>query len=147
MSAELRPIFQKRAALFVDEHHRHNPAPRGWLFGTSLFIDGTLRAVAYAGRPNAPALQDGVTVEVTRVCTLGDRNACSRLYGACCRAAAALGYRRAVTYTLASESGASVRAAGFGKPTPVDEREWDRPKRRRVTRHTIAPRVRWERAL
>ncbi len=41
------------------------------------------------------------------------RNTCSRIYGALCRAAAALGYLRAVTYTLEGEAASSVRGAGF----------------------------------
>lgn len=149
MRLQLRPIFQRHAGAFVNEHHRHNKAPRGWLFGSSLVdVDLTVRAVAYAGRPVSKSQQaDGVTVEITRVCTLGDKNACSRLYGALCRAAQALGYRRAITYTLASEAGTSVRAAGFGNPQPVEEREWGRPKRARETQHTVGARVRWERAL
>ena len=66
-----------------------------------------------AGRPVAPALQDGLTMEILRVCTDGSRNACSMLYGACRRAARALGYQRILTYTLPTEGGASLRAAGF----------------------------------
>ena len=82
-------------------------------------MDGNLVGVAVAGRPVARGLQDGRTVEITRVCldptspaTISD-NAASRLYGALCRAASALGYRRAVSYTLEDEIGTSLRAAGF----------------------------------
>ena len=122
MTDELVPIALRDARRFIAEHHRHNAAPRGWLFGVSLVRDGELRAVGVAGRPTARALQDGLTVEITRVCTVGDRNAASRLYGALCRAAAALGYRRAVTYTLASEAGSSLLAAGFAADAGVPGR-------------------------
>lgn len=48
-----------------------------------------------------------------RVCSDGTRNVCSMLYGACCRIAKEMGYRRVITYTLASEDGASLKASNF----------------------------------
>lgn len=110
---ERRPIYFAAANRFIVEHHRHNDEVTGWLFGSSLWIDGELRSVAAAGRPSGRGFDDGLTVEITRVCTLGDPNACSILYGALCRAAKALGFRRAITYTLAEEPGISPSAAGF----------------------------------
>lgn len=61
----------------------------------------------------ARRMDDGLTLEVTRVCTDGTRNANSILYGACARTAKGMGYNRIITYTLQSESGASLRAAGW----------------------------------
>lgn len=58
-------------------------------------------------------LDNGVTLEVTRTCTDGTRNANSMLYGAIVRAATALGYHKCVTYTQHDESGASLRGAGW----------------------------------
>ena len=58
-------------------------------------------------------LDDGRTLEVTRCCTDGAKNAASMLYGAAWRATKALGYRRLITYTLAEEPGTSLRAAGW----------------------------------
>src|ERR1035441_8056475 len=72
-----------------------------------------LVGVAIVGRPVARRLDDGETLEVTRLCTDGTPNACSFLYGACRRAAFALGYGRIGTYTLQDEGGASLRAAGW----------------------------------
>lgn len=120
MMLDVRPITLRDARRFIGMHHRHSMAPRGWLFGVQLVDGGSeTRAVAVASRPVAQALQDGRTIEVTRVCTLGDHNAASRCYGALCRAAKALGYARAVTYTLADEPGTSPRAAGFTKAGEV----------------------------
>lgn len=66
------------------------------------------------GIPKARLLMDGTTLEVTRVAVPeGLQNANSMLYGACARAAKALGWKRLVTYTLPTESGASLRAAGW----------------------------------
>lgn len=101
------------ARRFVGELHRHNLPPQGHLFSVGVEVDDVLVGVAIAGRPVARKLQDGWTVEITRSCTDGTDNANSMLYGALCRAAKALGYRRAFTYTLPEESGSSLRAAGF----------------------------------
>jgi hypothetical protein len=75
--------------------------------------EGTLVAVGYAGRPTARHLDDGTTLEVTRVASSGHPNATSMLYGALRRAAFALGWRRIITYTQQAESGSSLRAAGY----------------------------------
>lgn len=152
---EVRPLTLRAAQRFVAQHHRHNGPPRGWLFGAGLYEGEELVAVAIAGRPLARALDDGRTVEVLRVCTLGQRNAASRLYGAVCRAAAALGYTRAVTYTLTSEPGTSLRASGFALVEQLGERtSWASKGRGRYDANlwgeaTLpeANRVRWERAL
>lgn len=151
----LRPVDLTDAKRFVAEHHRHNQPPVGWKFGVGL-SNGTdeLRGVGIAGRPVNRNLADGVTVEITRVCTVGDKNANSMMYAALCRAAKALGYRRAITYTLESESGASLRAAGF---VPVGRvkagRSWASSGRPRhdstLWGDPILPdedRIRWERA-
>jgi hypothetical protein len=67
------------------------------------------------GRPVSRHLDDGLTVEVNRTCTDGCPNANSALYAACWRIAAAMGYRRMVTYTQEGESGVSLKAAGMRK--------------------------------
>jgi hypothetical protein len=94
-------------------------------FAVALERGGDVIAVATAGRPVARGLDDGFTLEVNRVCVVGEeRNANSALYGAIGRAAKALGYRRLVTYTLTSESGASLKASGFGEPIDIGSRSW-----------------------
>lgn len=108
------PITLAQAKEFVRENHRHNKPPTGWKFGVGLIGgDGSLIGVATAGRPVARMLDDGLTIEVNRTCTTGERNANSALYGAVWRAAKAMGYVRCITYTQADESGASLRGAGF----------------------------------
>ena len=69
--------------------------------------------VAIVGRPVSRYLDNGLTLEVTRLCTTGEKNACSMLYSAAARAAKAIGYRKIITYTLDTEAGASIRAAGW----------------------------------
>ncbi|MFB8120565.1 XF1762 family protein [Streptomyces sp. NPDC055962] len=99
---------------FVAAWHRHHKPPAGSIFNVGAADQtGVLRAVAMVGRPVARHLDDGQTLEVTRTATDGVRNANSLLYGAAWRAAKALGYTRLITYTQESESGASLRAAGW----------------------------------
>jgi len=112
---EIRHITLARAKGFIAEHHRHNAPPTGWKFGVSVWVEDRLVGVATAGRPIARHFDDGLTLEVTRTCTDGARNANSMLYGAIWRAAKAMSYRRCVTYTQAGETGASLRAAGWVK--------------------------------
>jgi len=113
MSTEIVPLTLAQARRYVAEHHRHNEPPRGHRFSIGLERDGVLVGCVVAGRPIARGADDGRTIEILRLTTEGDSNACSRLYGAACRAAAAMGYRRVITYTLAIEPGTSLRAAGF----------------------------------
>ena len=107
------PVTFAQAAAYVTAFHRHNPAPAGHIFSLGCYYDGQLVGVAICGRPVARALDDGQTLEVYRVCTRGQRNACSKLYGACQRYARRRGYARLITYTRVSETAASVRAANF----------------------------------
>ena len=117
------PISVQDAKPFVGKHHRHNNPPQSGMFAVALARGDEIVGVGIASRPVARALQDGQTLEITRVCTLGDPNACSMIYGALRKAARALGYRRVFTYTLADESGASLRAAGFVKDAELPARD------------------------
>ena len=124
---ELVPVTKTVARRFIQEHHRHNeaPTPMQVTLAVGLQVDGELVGVATAGYPVARMLNDGRTLEVNRVCINGiHRNANSTMYGAIRRAAKALGFRRLVAYTLTSESGESLRAAGFSPPTNIGKRSW-----------------------
>lgn len=74
---------------------------------------GQLHGVSIVGRPVSRHLDNGLTAEVTRLCTDGLSNACSFLYSACARIAREMGYEKIITYILASENGASLRASGW----------------------------------
>lgn len=114
MSLHLVPISLAQANEHVAAWHRHNEPVLQCVFRVGAADDdGVLRAVAIAEYPKARGNVDGDTIEITRVASDGTHNACSLLYGACARAAFALGYRRVITYTQAEESGSSPRAAGF----------------------------------
>ncbi len=155
MSAlQLIPLTQRQAREFVGRYHRHNLPPRGDIIRVGLQSQRTIVAVGMAGRPVARGLDDGTTIEITRICTLGTPNAASRLYGALCRAAKALGYTSAITYTLASEPGSSPRAAGFEWDADVPIDSWERPNRARYqqdlfgnNRRPTEPKIRWRKGL
>ena len=120
---QIVPITLKTTKEFVAKHHRHNKPPTGWKFGVGLKNGDELVGVATAGRPVARHFDDGVTLEVNRTCTDGTRNANSMLYGAIWRAAKAMGYKRAITYTQANETGASLRAVGWVKVKELPARK------------------------
>lgn len=109
----LTPVTLAAANTFVNAHHRHHKATAGHKFSIGCAKDGELVGVAIVGRPVSRYLDDGWTLEVNRLCTTGEKNACSILYAASARAAKAMGYRKIITYTLDSESGSSLRAAGW----------------------------------
>lgn len=140
----LRPIKQKEAFEFIRLHHRHHNIPVGWLWGHGVDNDeGVLVGVAVVGRPVARELDDGYTCEVTRLCTTGEPNACSILYGAARRAAVAKGYRRGLTYILESESGSSLKASGWAVLGKVSGRSWNCPSRPRADKHPTVNKIRF----
>jgi hypothetical protein len=141
---ELVPLDRAEAQAFVREHHRHNAPPVCSKFQVGAARDGQVVGVCVVGRPVARALCDGWTLEVTRVCTDGTKNAPSFLYGAAWRAARALGYRKLITYTLESEPGTSLRAAGWRVVGEVKGRSWHTPSRPRVDKHPLQNKIRWE---
>lgn len=143
------PVRFTDAVDFVRAWHRHHEPPIGHKFSIGVAREGVLVGVAIVGRPVARHFDDGLTLEVTRSCTSERdeaRNANSMLYGACWRAAKALGYARLITYTQEGESGVSLRAAGW---RVVAERRarpgWTCPSRPREARGTEnTQRTLWE---
>jgi hypothetical protein len=121
------PTTLRKANDFVASHHRHTgrTTRNGGKFAIGLAKDGVLRGVAIVGNPLSATLMDGLTSEVLRVCVIdgAPHSACSRLYSACWRAWKGMGGTRMITYTLESEPGTSLRAAGWvcvGKTKPTD---------------------------
>jgi hypothetical protein len=109
------PVSLEEARDFVAAFHRHNKPPVGHKFSVGASDGKRLVGVAIVGRPVARMMQDGLTLEVLRVCVIdgAPKGSCSALYQTCWRAARALGYRKLITYTLQTESGASLRGAGW----------------------------------
>jgi len=131
---QLLPVSLRAANAFVQGHHRHHRPVQGAKFAlaVTLGLSDRIRGVAVVGRPVARHLDDGWTLEVTRLCTDGTPNACSKLYGAAWKAAKALCYTRLITYTLPEEGGASLRAAGWRLVGKRGGGTWSRPSRPRA---------------
>lgn len=142
----ITPITLTEAVAFVETHHRHHKAPQGGLFAVGVSEGSSVVGVAIVGRPVARMADNGWTAEVTRLCTLGHRNACSMLYQACWRAARAIGYRKLITYTLPEEGGASLRAAGWKCIGEAGGGSWSRTSRPRVDEHPTQEKLKWERS-
>lgn len=123
----LMPITLREANDFVENFHRHNgrTSRDGGKFALGVGTDAMgLVGVAIVGNPLSATLMDGWTAEVLRVCVhdKSPKNTCSFLYGACWRVWRSMGGHRLVTYTLKTESGASLRGAGWrvvGETRPV----------------------------
>lgn len=146
---KIKPISLKTAQEYVRNFHRHNKPPIRHKFSIGLYEGEKLVGVAVAGRPVARMLDNGMTLEVTRTCTDGTRNANSMLYGAIVRAATALGYTKCITYTQHGESGASLRGAGWTPAAQLKARKgWDTPSRPREDIGSgNAARTRWEKHI
>ena len=144
MKLAASPISFDDAAAFVREHHRHHTPPVGHKFSICAMAGDELVGVVIVGRPVARRRDDGYTLEVTRLCTTGHRNACSFLYGAAARATFALGYRRIGTYVLKSEPGTTLKAAGWKLIGETPGKSWSVPSRPRSDKHPIEPKMLWE---
>ena len=132
------------ANAFIEQYHRHHGKVVGHKFSIGATLGDKIVGVAIVGRPVARMRDDGLTLEVTRLCSDGTRNACSFLYGACARATMALGFRRIGTYILASENGASVKAAGWRLVGETPGRSWSVPSLPRVDKHPLQSRLLFE---
>lgn len=142
--AFLCPVELDEANAFVRELHRHHEPVVGHKYSIGLHDGKTLRGVIITGRPVARHNQNGVTLEVTRCCTDGVKNGCSKLYRASWRVALNLGYLRLITYILASENGASLKAAGFRLVGIRGGGSWNRPDRPRTDKHPTGQKLLWE---
>lgn len=145
MNYNFQPISLKTANAFVLLNHRHNKPVAGHKFSIGLYDDDNkLIGVAICGRPVARMADDGLTLEVLRVCTDGTRNANSMLYSRVKKIAQVIGYRKVLTYTLKEESGASLKAVGAQKDGIVKPREWTRVKRERGSQDVYKKeKIRW----
>lgn len=144
---ELVPLEREECAKFVDRLHRHHESVMRDRYRIGAEVNGKLVGVVQVGNPVARALCDGKTLEVVRLCTDGTKNACSFLYSAAARVAKNLGYFKIITYILDTESGDSLRAAGWHKEADIKGHTWDTPSRRRNTTAPTCNKQRWCRIL
>jgi hypothetical protein len=147
------PCGLRQANDFVEAYHRHNlrTARDGGKFAIAVASGGIVVGVAIVGNPLSATLMDGLTAEVLRVCVMPDapRNTNSMLYGACRRVWFAMGGRKLITYTLTTETGASLRGAGWKRAATIkghDPATWGKTDHLRRVEQAIhgQPKHRWE---
>ena len=120
--AEIIPISLREANRFIEKHHRHSGRAQGCKFCVALSDEsGVLHGVAVVGRSISRYLDDGRTAEVTRL-------------------AREMGFRKIITYTLAEEGGASLRASGWScAPGFRGGGSWNVPGRPRTESRNTGP--------
>lgn len=144
------PLTLAEANNFVLSFHRHNRPTAGgkWAIGASTGEE--LVGVAIVGRPIARLLNDDFTVEVLRLCTneTAPKGTCGFLYSRCWKIWREMGGRRIVTYTLQTESGASLRGAGYRVLAEVRSGGWNRTGREREWYPVYGQlKLRWEKSV
>jgi hypothetical protein len=144
---ELCPVSLADANAFVAKHHRHRKPVVGHKFSVGCISDGRLVGVAIVGRPVSRHLDNGLTLEVSRLCTDGTKNACSMLYAAASRAARAIGYMKIITYTLDTESGVSLKAAGWACAGTAGGRSWQGKRHPAPDPYPVQMKYRYEKQL
>ena len=151
MPLTIRHIPLATAKHCVELWHRHHKPAVGHRWSLGAFMGTELLGVAMVGRPVGRMLDYNTFVEVNRVATPGVdadprcRGACSLLYRACAAEAEKRGFSRIITYTLASESGYSLRAARWHPTAETDGGTWSRDDRPREERpETEGVKIRWE---
>lgn len=137
MALELQPIDFQEACEFIKRNHSHHKPPVGWKFGIAVNDGKAIVGIVTVGRPVSRRLDNGYTLEVTRCCTDETKCAGSKLYAAAWRAAKALGFKRLITYTLKTETGTSLRAAGWKVIYETKGGSRNEHSRPRIDKHPI----------
>ena len=141
------PLELADANAFVAAYHRHHQPVVGHRFSLGAIADGKLVGAVIVGRPVARLINQRTVLEVTRLVADGTPNACSALYGAAARAGKAMGYERIHTYILDSETGVSLRAAGWRSDGFTNGDTWDRPNRSRPDIQPLNVKQKWSKRL
>lgn len=142
------PCTIRQAKRFVRAHHRHAPACTGAVLAIGLEHDGELIGVGMLGRPKSRALDaDRFTAEATRVCVRegAPKGSVSKLNSRLKRLWQLQGGIWFKSYTLASESGDSLRTVGAQVDREIRRRRWTCASRPRDARAVESQdKLRWE---
>ena len=141
------PIELKVANEFVANLHRHHEPVYRDKFRVACIEQDRIVGVVQCGRPVSRILDNGKTIEVTRLCTDGTYNACSFLYSRAARIAKEMGYEKIITYILDSETGTSLKATGWHKEADIKGHTWDMPGRPRNQTAPTCDKQRWAKDL
>ena len=131
------PLYLREANEFVLRLHRHQEKVQTHLFSLGSVKDGQLVGVSIINRPCAIPSDDGLSAEVSRLCTDGTRNACSFLYAASAKTAFAMGYHKIGTFILKEETGVSLKSAGWKLVGERGGGTWNTRLRPRVDKHPL----------
>lgn len=140
------PIPLSMANELVDKWHRHHDSNWAKKFCIGLVDGNKLVGAAICAKPVNQHVDQKMVIEVKRLVSDGTKNACSKLYAACARAAKAMGYWKIQTYILEKEPGTSLKAAGWQKVADVKGKPWTH-RNGRFNNFPSTPKTRWELVL
>lgn len=136
------PWSVKAGIPWVRDTHRRLPRVQGAKWCIGLRAGNKVVGCALVGHAARTLGTDALSV--LRVAVVeGVPNGCSMLYGACARAAKAMGASDLVTYTTQDEPGTSLRAAGWVYGGETAGGEHGRPSRPRAEAVDPRPKHRW----
>lgn len=142
-----RPLSRNEVNDYINKYHRHHKAPVGYKFAIGAERDKTLVGIVVVGRPVARNINASEVVEVTRLCTIGERNACSFLYAKAARIAREMGYKKIISYILETEEGTSLKAAGWKYEGLTNGGSWNTKTRPREDKAPICKKQKWSKTL
>lgn len=134
------PASLQEANDYLAGHIRQYRPMHGCKFSVGCAMDGKLVGAAIVGR----CRDDSQALQIDRIYTTGGRTAYGMLYGACARAAQALGYWRIIAFLPADRPDSALRAAGWIRADPVDTGRKRASKTLRYER-LLMTRRRWRR--
>lgn len=146
----VKPLTLKQANDLVKSWHRHHKPVVGHRFSIGVCdAEGEMQGACIVGRPVARKIDQYAVAEVTRLVTNGAKNACSMLYAAAARICREMGFEKIQTYILETESGTSVKAAGWEKVSETaGGGDWNVKSRKgRRTDQPMGKKHRYERIL
>jgi len=108
----VKQIELRQANLFVEKNHRHHKKVVQHRFSLGCYRNDELVGIAIVGNPIAREY-NSKRLEVSRLCSLGEKNVVSKLLSACAKIVNILGYEAVQTYILKTETGISLKASGW----------------------------------
>ena len=103
------PASLQEANDYLAEHIRQYRPMHGCKFSVGCALNGEIVGAAIVGR----CRDDAQAVQIDRIFSTGSRAAYGMLYGACARAAQALGYWRIAAFLPEHRPDSALRAAGW----------------------------------
>lgn len=142
------PLTLGQANELVAKLHRHHKPVVGHRFSIGVKLGDVICGAAIVGRPTGRKNPQYDWAEITRLVTDGTKNACSILYAACARIAKEMGFVRIQTFILGSETGVSLKAAGWVFDQNSSGGDWNVPSRGgRRTDQPQEAKQRWKKEL